>query len=128
MTPFRIQCMARILLIAATLLAAVYLLVGTRSYVGAALVGLAAAMQVRGLIRYVEKSNRDLARLLRSIRYSDFSQTFTAEGRGGSFAELSGAFREVMGQFRAARAEKEEQHRYLHTVDRKSTRLNSSHV
>ena len=108
--------MVRILLIAATLLAAVYLLVGTRSYVGAALVGLAAAMQVRGLIRYVEKSNRDLARLLRSIRYSDFSQTFTAEGRGGSFAELSGAFREVMGQFRAARAEKEEQHRYLHTV------------
>ena len=116
MRNFRLRCTLRILLIGATMLGAVYLAVETTAYAGAAVLGLAVVLQIRGLIRYVDKTNRDLGRFLRSIRYSDFSQTFTSEGRGGSFTELSGAFREVMSEFRAARAEKEEQHRYLHTV------------
>ncbi len=116
MKRFRIQCSLRILLIGATLLLAVYLFLDTSAYVFAVIVLLAAALQMRSLMVYVDKSNRDLARLLRSIRYSDFSQTFTSEGRGGSYAELGESFRAVMTQFRAARAEKEEHYRYLHTV------------
>jgi nitrogen fixation/metabolism regulation signal transduction histidine kinase len=116
MKHFRVQCTIRILLLAATLVAAVYLLVATAAYAAAAGIAIIALFEVRSLIRYVDKTNRDLARFLRSIRYSDFSQTFTAEGRGGSYAELGAAFREVMADFRKARAEKEEHYRYLHTV------------
>lgn len=116
MKRFRVQCTVRLLAIGATLLLGAYLVVDTTAYTAAAVVGIAAALQLRKLILYVDKSNRDLARFFRSIRYSDFSQTFTSEGRGGSYAELGGAFREVMAHFRAARAEKEEHYRYLHTV------------
>jgi len=113
---FRVQCTLRILLLTATLAAAVYFFVATTAFgIGAAL-AIVALVEVRALIRFVDKTNRDLARFLRSIRYSDFSQTFTAEGRGGSYADLGAAFREVMADFRAARAETEEHYRYLHTV------------
>ncbi len=116
MKHFRVQCTLRILFLAATMLLAVYVFSETTAYAAGFIVVVVAAFQIRGLILYVDKTNRDLARFLRSIRYSDFSQTFTAEGRGSSYAELSTAFREVMEKFRAARAEKEEHYRYLHTV------------
>ncbi len=116
MKHFRVQCTLRILLLAATLLLAVYLFAETTAYAAGVMVAVVALLEIRGLIRLVDKTNRDLARFLRSIRYSDFSQTFTAEGRGGSYADLGAAFREVMAEFRAARAEKEEHYRYLHTV------------
>ena len=113
---FRIQVVLRVLLLAATLAAALGLALYTASYVAAGLVALVAAYEVAALVRYVERTNHDLARLLRSIRYSDFAQSFTGGGRGRAFSELADAFRAVMDDFRAARAEKEESYRYLETV------------
>lgn len=113
---FRIQCILRIVSLSATMGGALWLALWTQSYVAAGLVGFIAVYQGVALVRYVEKTNHDLSRLLRSIRYSDFSQSFTPQGRGGSFAELAAAFRAVMDDFRAARAEKEESYRYLETV------------
>jgi nitrogen fixation/metabolism regulation signal transduction histidine kinase len=51
-----------------------------------------------------------------AIRYADFSQTFVTGGLGSSFDELKTSFNEVLDAFRQARAEKEEQARYLQTV------------
>ncbi|NBC16731.1 MAG: ATP-binding protein, partial [Bacteroidetes bacterium] len=113
---FRTQVLLRVGLLGATLLGAVLLAALTTSYVAAGLVGVLAVYQVVALIRYVEQTNHDLSRLLQSIQYSDFSQSFTARGRGASFEELAEAFREVMDDFREARAEKEESYRYLETV------------
>ena len=53
---------------------------------------------------------------MNAIRYADFSQTFVTGGLGSSFDELKTAFNEVLDAFRQARAEKEEQARYLQTV------------
>jgi signal transduction histidine kinase len=72
--------------------------------------------QAVGLVRYVEKTTRDLTRFLNSVRYADFSQGFTSEGRGPLFDRLRDAFREVTSAFRRIRAEKEEQVRYLENV------------
>ncbi len=113
---FRIQCTVRVVLIGATMLLALVLWLRTTASVAAGLVALLALYQLAGLIRYVERTNHDLSRLLRSIRYSDFAQSFTDGGRGASFVELSTALREVMDHFRATRAEKEESYRYLQTV------------
>ncbi len=113
---FRIQCILRAALLAATMLLALVLFFRTNSYVAAGIISLVAVYEVVALIRYVEKTNHDLSRLLRSIRYSDFSQSFTSAGRGRAFAELGEAFRDVMKDFRAARAEKEESYRYLQTI------------
>ena len=113
---FRVRCTIRVLLFGATLFVAIYLFSNTSSYVAASIIAIVAGTQLFSLIQFVEKTNRDLDRFLRSIRYADFSQSFASEKRGASFEALSRSFSEVMDDFRQARAEKEEHYRYLQTV------------
>ncbi len=70
----------------------------------------------RSIFRQIDRTNNDLTRFLQSIKYSDFSQTFSSKKLGKSFDKLSESFNQVMDQFRKTRGEKEEQNRYLHTV------------
>lgn len=77
---------------------------------------LVIAYQVYALIQYVQKTNREIARFFSSIKYSDFSQSFKSTIKGTAFEELSGAFSEVMEEFRKTRTEKEEHFRYLQTI------------
>jgi nitrogen fixation/metabolism regulation signal transduction histidine kinase len=72
--------------------------------------------QVISLIRFAEKTNRDLSRFLLSIRYDDTSQTFTSKGLGTSFNELKDAFNGVMDKLRETRSENEVRARYLKTI------------
>ena len=112
---FRIQCVARIVLLGASLCLFFYVLL--QGYHVAALVaGVLAAYQIYALIRYVETTNRDLSRFFETIKYADFSQTFSAAGAGSSLDELRRAFNEVLDAFRRTRAEREEHFRYLQTV------------
>jgi nitrogen fixation/metabolism regulation signal transduction histidine kinase len=78
--------------------------------------GIIILFQIFDLIRYVEKTNRDLTRFFESIKYGDFSQTFRDKGFGPSFDTLKEAFTDVMTAFRKARSEKEEHFQYLQTV------------
>ena len=113
---FRIICVVRILLLAASILALVYLLSFTSLLATSLIVAAAIVAQIVSLIHYVEKTNRDLARFLASIKYSDFSQTFSAGQKGSAFRELHAAFADVMAEFQRARAERETQYRYLQTL------------
>jgi len=62
------------------------------------------------LIAFVTTTNRKITRFLESIRYSDFSSTFTKDSKlGKSFRELNLSFNEVIEAFKKTRAEKEEQ-------------------
>ena len=72
--------------------------------------------QIYGLIKYIEKTNRDFILFLESIKYSDVSQTYTTQKRGKTFDDLYTAFSDVNAEFRKARAKTEENYRYLHTV------------
>jgi nitrogen fixation/metabolism regulation signal transduction histidine kinase len=92
-----------------------YLLLKTALYATIFIVGFLVVLQVAMLIKYIERTNRDLARFLGSIKYSDFSVSFSAGGRS-SFGELNEAFNDVVSEFRKARAEKEEQYHYLQTI------------
>lgn len=73
--------------------------------------------QVLGLIHYVNQTNTKLKTFLESIRYADFSTTFsTDDSLGKSFKELNIAFNDVMESFRKTRAEKEENLLFLYVV------------
>ena len=72
--------------------------------------------QVFSLIRYVNKTNRDLASFLESIRFSEFSRSFQIEGMGSSFDELNKAFNDVIRDFQQVRSEKEEHFHYLQSI------------
>jgi nitrogen fixation/metabolism regulation signal transduction histidine kinase len=113
---FRFQIALRVGGLIAAALALAYLIGWTQLYEVAVLVGLLMVYQVANLVHYVEKITRDLTRFLESVRYADFSQGFTSEGRGPLFARLRDAFEEVTSEFRRIRAEKEEQVRYLENV------------
>jgi signal transduction histidine kinase len=113
---FRFQVVWRLMLMAAAAGLFFYLL---RSFVLGIPALLAAVVFVYLLIslfKYIDRSNRGLARFLQAVRYHDFSLSAGIDGLGGSFTDLNAAFREISGQFQRAREEKEEQYRYLQTV------------
>jgi two-component system, NtrC family, nitrogen regulation sensor histidine kinase NtrY len=116
MKRFRVQIALRIIALSLTLAGSALLAVWAESFVAAALVLATALVQIHSLVKYVDKTNRDLARLLEAIRYADFSQAFTSDGRGGSYEDLTSSLRKSMEDFRNTRSEKEEHYRYLQTV------------
>jgi Signal transduction histidine kinase involved in nitrogen fixation and metabolism regulation len=69
------------------------------------------------LFRYVNDTNRRLARFFESVRYSDFAIRFAAsKEKGDSFAEVNRQFNEVLEAFRQTRAEKEANLLFLNTI------------
>lgn len=112
---FKINCIFRIVILALSIWLFVYLITRTQLYASIFVLGLVVILQAVMLIKYIERTNRDLARFLGSIKYSDFSATFSGGGKS-SFGELNAAFNDVVNEFRLARAEKEEQYHYLQTI------------
>lgn len=116
MRNFRIQVIVRVLALSATAVLAGLLILTTRSYVAATVLTGAAVAQIVMLVGYVDKTNREVARFLQSVRYADFSQTFSSRSWGRSFRDLHDAISDVMDDFREARSETEQQSRFLQTV------------
>ena len=113
---FRLICIVRIILLTATLFSVLLVSSSRRLWTLVAVLAGLSAYQVYSLIRYVERTNRDLARFFQSIRYEDFSQSFKDEGLGPSFSALRSSLAEVTNTLRQTRSEKEEHAQYLQTV------------
>jgi two-component system, NtrC family, nitrogen regulation sensor histidine kinase NtrY len=113
---FRVFCITRVCLLTLTILGAFFCYQNTTIIAATMLLVVLVIYQIYSLIHYIETTNRDLSRFLTSIKYNDFSQSFSYKKMGTSFRELYKAFNEVMEQFQQARREKEEQFRYLQTV------------
>jgi nitrogen fixation/metabolism regulation signal transduction histidine kinase len=116
MKKFYINCIIRVLLLSATICPAAYLFIKTEFLAAAIFMCLLVGYQVFALIRYVTKTNRDLARLLDSIKYSDFSQSFSNNLQGAGFEELHAEFTDVIKEFQRTKLEKEEHFRFLQTI------------
>ncbi|MFN0214394.1 MAG: sensor histidine kinase [Saprospiraceae bacterium] len=83
----------------------------------AVLLGIVAISLAFSLFRYVNDTNRRLARFFESVRYSDFAIRFaSAKEKGDSFAEVNRQFNEVLEAFRQTRAEKEANLLFLNTI------------
>ncbi|HHN48692.1 MAG TPA: ATP-binding protein [Bacteroidales bacterium] len=113
---FRVGVIARVAVLAASLLLAFYLLRQANHPVSGTIMIVLNILLVLELIRYVERTNRKLTQFLDSIRHSDFASSFSDKGKGKSFNELNRAFNEVINDFKKTRAEKEEHFNYLQTV------------
>ena len=69
------------------------------------------------LFRYVNDTNRRLARFFESVRYSDFAIRFSSgKEKGASFETVNKQFNEVLEAFRQTRAEKEANLLFLNTM------------
>jgi nitrogen fixation/metabolism regulation signal transduction histidine kinase len=100
----------------ATALLLAYLVGWTRFYEVWVIVGFALFYQIVALVRYGEKTARDLTRFLASIRHADFSMGFVEDERGPVFKQLNEAFADVTEAFKRVRAEREAQYRYVQHV------------
>lgn len=112
---FKINTVVRVILLSASVFLFFYSL-ETHYRVTPILIALIILFQVFSLIRYVDRTNRELASFLESIRFSEFTRTFKIEGMGSSFDELSRAFNDVIKDFQEVRSEKEEHFHYLQSI------------
>lgn len=116
MKNFRINLIARILLLSGSLFLLFYVLRETDLTATLLILTLLVFYQIYSLIKYIDVTNKEITRFLLSIKYSDFSQTFGMKGLGSSFKDLNNAFNEVIEKFQNTRSEKEEHLKYLQTV------------
>jgi nitrogen fixation/metabolism regulation signal transduction histidine kinase len=112
---FRANIIVRILLLSVSIFLFFYSL-DLEFNVTPILVVVLIIFQVFSLIRYVDRTNRDLTSFLESIRFSEFTRTFQIEGMGSSFDELNRAFNDVINDFQKVRSEKEEHFHYLQSI------------
>ena len=112
---FRFVAIFRILLLTATIFLFFYTL--TLEYlITPFLIGLIIVFEIYLIFKYLDKTNRDLASFLESIRFSEFTRSFKIEGMGSSFDELNKAFNDVIQDFQKVRSEKEEQYQYIQSM------------
>ena len=74
------------------------------------------AIQVYDLIRYVNKTNRDLSKFLLSIKQKDYAINFSDLKSGRSFRSLYSAFDEIINSYQKVKIEKEAQFHFLLTL------------
>jgi len=111
---FRVNAITRILLIAITIFLLFY--TWKEFFITPVLIGAFLVIQLYALFKYIDKTNRDLASFLESIRFSEFTRSFQMEGMGSSFDELNKAFNDVIKDFQNVRTEKEEHFHYLQSI------------
>lgn len=114
---FSVGIALRILSITALIVVAVWLYLSQGLILAPLMLGLVVIGLAGEMIYYVNSINQKLARFLDSIRFADFSSSFTSDSKmGTSFREVNKAFNEVMEVFKQTRAEKEEQMLFLQVI------------
>lgn len=114
---FSIGIIVRIILLTICLFLGIWLFYVQELWLAPGILALVVAFLAGEMIYYVNSINHKLARFLDSIRFTDFSSSFTSDSKmGGSFREVNMAFNQVMEVFKQTRAEKEEQMLFLQVI------------
>ncbi|TDQ18485.1 histidine kinase/DNA gyrase B/HSP90-like ATPase [Algoriphagus boseongensis] len=114
---FSIGITLRILGISLAIFLAIWLYLSQGLLLAPAILTFVVLLLAGEMVYYVNSINHKLARFLDSIRFTDFSSSFTSDSKmGGSFREVNKAFNEVMEVFKQTRAEKEEQMLFLQVI------------
>ncbi|MES2386558.1 MAG: ATP-binding protein [Bacteroidota bacterium] len=91
-------------------------LVHTHWFYPSLLLGMAAALQIYLMQRFLTRSNREAARFLMAVKYRDFTQVFSPGPPDTAYDELHEGFNDVIRTLRDLRTEKEAQYKFLQTV------------
>ncbi|KPK86685.1 MAG: hypothetical protein AMS27_04410 [Bacteroides sp. SM23_62_1] len=78
--------------------------------------GLLIIIQVLLLIRYVNRTNRELSKFFISLKDKDSSLRLSPDDQYGTFRELADILQETADMLKDARIEKEKQYRYLQFI------------
>lgn len=114
MKSFRLHVVIRVVLAVSFGLAAYYFGMLTPFWLMSAWMVLFFVVTIVSLIRYVEKSDRELSGFLMAIRQNDFTNTYPAARSRSN--QLHRAFNVITGEFIKLRSEKESNFHFLKTV------------
>ncbi len=113
---FAVQLLVRVAALFGLLAVLAYVVTSTDFHAVALVAGAITVIQAGLLIRFVGRTNRELARFLDGIRYDDFLQSFSNRELGAGFDEMGLALEQAMHRFRAARLSDEARRRYLEAL------------
>lgn len=113
---FRANVLARVAVFVALCLALAWALVNTQWVATPFLCGALILLSVYELIRYVERTTRDLTSFLSFVAHHDFSTPPSFPQKGRVFVELQEAYGTLAAQFRRLNRQKAANHQYLESV------------
>jgi nitrogen fixation/metabolism regulation signal transduction histidine kinase len=68
------------------------------------------------LFRFIDRTNREFLNLLESMKYQDFSKSYTGRFSEQTFKQLESSYNEILSLYRNAKMDKEIQFQYLQMV------------
>ncbi len=115
---FYIQVIIRVLLLLVSSLVLGFIFGDERLFFNQIIVGIFLVLQVLEFIRYVNHTNRELARLFLAVKHEDFSASFQQAGMGKSFTQLQESITALIKSFKQVKIEKEAQFQFLQMLVR----------
>lgn len=112
-TRYRINIIARLILILILLTGAIIILFGTPYWTVSIWIFVIVIILTASLIRFFERSIRQLLRFISSIKSNDFSPTYFLNTKSEVDIEMNRVYNEISAVFRNLRDEKEFHHQYL---------------
>lgn len=106
----------RVILLVASIIVLSYVIYKAPNPVNTVFLVVFILLQVYLLIRLLDRTNREIAGFLSSIKYDDFTTTYPTKGRGSSMDALYAEFNKVIKKFREIRADKEANYHYFRTI------------
>ncbi len=116
MKSFTLNTTIRIILLLITMIGFAYIFGRADLFFNHIILGTLLIVQVYELIRYVQQTNRQLAKFLLSIKNNDFTISFSHQKGGRQFRELHAAFKEIITAYKQVKIEKEAQLEYLKLI------------
>ncbi len=113
---FYINIFIKVIFITATCFAFIYILTQTYRPATTILLGILIVLQTAGLIHYVNRTNRELARFLIYLMENDTTAAFSTKNIERTFKGLYQSFKNITQSLQQARIDKEQEHQYLKTI------------
>lgn len=113
---FKLNLILRVISLSLTIYLFAFLSMGDTFILTQGLILSLVVFQVVSLVNFLNKTNKEIAGFLNSIKYDDFSHTYSTRSSSSSIDLLNKEFNKVIKKFREIRAEKEAQHHYLKTI------------
>ena len=113
---FRLKLIIRIMLILTLGFGTIYVLTQTHFWLVSIWLGLFSILLIFELIRFLEKSKKELANFLLAIQQGDFSNTYPKNSKRESDYNLYKAFNIINAEFQKIRRQKESNFHYLQAI------------
>lgn len=116
MNTFRFKILIRILLILLLAYATIYVLTETYVWLLSIWLGLFAIIVFFNLLKFLERSKRELSTFLVGIQQNDFSNTYSQKAPNKEDVELYYAYTTITHEFQKLRREKESNYHFLQAI------------